>query len=308
MSAEQELNEAIRLLASGLGMTDLEDTPYLRQIHDRLDEIKELQRQSFEASQAIRAEAQAVLEAHASSTRDYLEQLDEPEPIDFHPFASAPEGTTVRDLPDGGRLLTLVDGAVVRVVTDGGLVFIGEDGVAVPLEPARGGIVELADGRTLLLKPEAISVTHEATGIEGLPFDIEPAEVGEGRYRVELPGGTRLDVSHRDHTVVIGNTDGTVDVVGPTRIEGIGEEVEVRPVPGGARGFAALESRHRGIVEADGTIHLTTASGLDLVIRFPNRSERDYSGGPGDPPTLRACLRSQTPPQTALCGFPLSRE
>ena len=33
---------------------------------------------------------------------------------------------------------------------------------------------------------------------------------------------------------MIGNTDGTVDVVGLTRIEGIGEEVEARPVPSGA--------------------------------------------------------------------------
>ncbi len=286
MSTEQQLAEAIRLLAAGLGMTGSEDTPYLRQIHDRLDEIRELQQQSYEASQAIRAEAQAVLDAHAECARDYLEQLDESEPIDFHPFVSAPEGATVRDLPDGGRLLTLVDGAMVRVGADGRLVFIGEEGVAVPLDPAHGGIVELPDGRILMLKPEAIRVTHEAAGIEGLPFDIDPAEVGDGRYRVDLPDGSRLDVSRRDRTAVIGNTDGTVDVIGLTRIEGIGEEVEVRPVPGGARGFAAQESGHRGIVEADGTIHVTTAAGLDLVIRFPEMGEWAYADGPGTPADL----------------------
>lgn len=293
MSTEQELTEAIRLLAAGLGMTDSGDTPYLRQIHDRLKEIRELQQQSHEASEAIRAEAQAVLDAHAKSTQDYLDQLDESEPTDFYPFVSAPEGTTVHDLADGGRLLTLADGAIVRIGADGGLVFIGDDGVAVPLEPALGGIVELPDGRTLTLKLEAIRVTHEAAGIEGLPFDIDPVEIGEGRYRVELPGGTRLDVSHRDRAAVIGNADGTVDVVGLTRIEGIGEEVEVRSVPGGARGFAALESGHRGIVEADGTIHLTTTQGLNLVIRFPDRGEWDYIAGPGGPQTLRCEERDQ---------------
>ena len=286
MSTERELAQAIRLLAAGLGMTDTEDTPYLRQIHDRLDEIKTLQRQSHEASEAIRAEAQAVLDAHAESARDYLEQVDAPEPADFHPFVSAPEGTTVRDLPDGGRLFTLIDAAMVRVGVEGGLMFIGEDGAAVPLEPARGGIVRLPDGRTLTLNPEAIRVTHEAAGIEGLPLDIDPVEVAEGRYRVELPGGIRIDVSHGEGAAVIGNTDGTVDVVGLTRIEGIGEEVEVRPVPGGARAFASVVSGHRGIVEAGGTIHLTTANGLDLVIRFPDGDEPDQSGGPDDPPTL----------------------
>ena len=228
-----------------------------------------------------------MLDAHAKSTQDYLDQVDEPEPTDFHPFVSAPQGTTVRDLADGGRLLTVVDGAMVRVGADSALIYIGDDGVAVPLEPVRGGIVELPDGRTLILKPEAIRVTHEAAGIEGLPLGIDPTEVGEGRYRVELPDGTRLDVSHSERAVVISNTDGTVDVVGLTRIESLGEEVEVRPVPGGAKGFAPLESGHRGIVEADGTIHLTTASGLDLVIRFPSRGEWDNIAGSGDPPTLQ---------------------
>ena len=215
MSTEPEFTEALRLLAAGLGMTDAEDTPYLRQIHDRLEEIKQLQQQSHEASEAIRAEAQAVLDAHAESAQDYLKQVDEPEPTDFHPFLSAPEGTTVRDLPDGGRLFTLIDAAMVRASPEDGLTFIGDDGAA-----------------------------------------------------------------------VVGNPDGTVDVVGLTRIEGIGEEVEVRPVPGGAKAFAATASGHRGIVEADGTIHLTTANGLDLVIRFPGGAEPDLEAGLDDPLTV----------------------
>ncbi len=285
MSTEQEFTEVLRLLAAGLGMTDAEDTPYLRQIHDRLAEIKTLHEQSHLASEAIRAEAQAVLEAHAGSTQDYLQQIDEPEPPDFHPFLSAPQGTSVRDLPDGGRLFTLVDAAMVRVGAEGGLIFIGEDGVAVGLEPARGGVVRLPDGRTLTLKPEAIRTTHEAAGIEGLPLDIDPVQVAEGRYRVELPDGTRLDVFHRERSVVVGNPDGTTDIVGLARIEGIGEQIQVRLVPGGAKGFEALDSGHRGIVEADGTIHLATANGLDLVIRFPDEEELERDTGPDDPVT-----------------------
>ena len=285
MSTEQEFTEVLRLLAAGLGMTDAENTPYLSQIHDRLAEIKDLLEQSHKASEAIRAEAQAVLEAHAESTQDYLQQIDEPEPTDFHPFLSAPEGTSVRDLPDGGRLFTLVDAAMVRVSADGGLIFIGEDGVAVGLEPARGGIVRLPDGRELTVKPEAGRATHEAAGIEGLPLDIDPVQVAEGRYRVELPGGFRLDVFHRERSAVVGNTDGTTDIIGLARIEGIAEEVRVRLVPGGAKGFEVMGNGHRGIVEADGTIHLATANGLDLVIRFPDEEELERDTGPDDPVT-----------------------
>ena len=285
MSTEQEFTEVLRLLAAGLGMREGEDTPYLNQIHDRLGEIKELLEQSHKASEAIRAEAQAVLEAHAGSTQDYLQQIDEPEPTDFHPFLSAPEGTSVRDLPDGGRLFTLVDAAMVRVSADGGLIFIGEDGVAVGLDPARGGIVRLPDGRELIVKPEAGRATHEAAGIEGLPLDIDPVQVAEDRYRVELPGGTRLDVFQRERSAVVGNTDGTTDIIGLARIEGIGEEVRVRLVPGGAKGFEVMGNGHRGIVEADGTIHLATANGLDLVIRFPDEEELERDTGPDDPVT-----------------------
>ena len=285
MSTEQEFTEVLRLLAAGLGMREGEDTPYLSQIHDRLAEIKTLHEQSHLASEAIRAEAQAVLEAHAESTQDYLQQIDEPEPTDFHPFLSAPEGTSVRDLPDGGRLFTLVDAAMVRVGADGGLIFIGEDGIAVGLEPARGGIVRLPDGREFTVKPEAGRATHEAAGIEGLPLDIDPVQVAEDRYRVELPGGFRLDVFHRERSVVVGNTDGTTDIVGLARIEGIGEQIQVCLVPGGAKGFEALDSGHRGIVEADGTIHLATANGLDLVIRFPDEEELERDTGPDDPVT-----------------------
>ena len=225
-----------------------------------------------------------MLKAHADSARDYLREKEEPEAPDCYPFVSVPEGTTVRDLPGGGRLLTLVEGAMVRVNADGAMVFIGHDGTVVSVHPAPGGIVTLPDGRELTLLRNAVRTTHEAAGIEGLPLDVDPMQVADGRYRVELPGGGRLDVSHPERTAVLGNPDGTVDVFAIMRIEGIGEHIEVRPVPGGARGFTALESGHRGIVEADGTIHLGLANGLDLVIRFPEASGPD--AGPGDPLTI----------------------
>jgi hypothetical protein len=245
-------------------------------VREELAGIRSILLAGHNASEAIRAEAQAILEAHAESAQEYIQQVEQTEPPDFHPFVTMPDGTTVRDLPDGGRIFTLADGVIVRANVDGVLVSISQDGTAVTLEPARGGIVTLPDGRELILKPEAIRVTHEAAGIEGLPLDIDPVQTAEGRYRVELPGGYRLDVSHDERTAVIGNPAGTVDILAITRIEGVGEDVQVRLVPGGAKGFTAVESGHKGIIEADGTIHLSMANGLDLVIRFPK------NGGTGD--------------------------
>jgi len=267
-----ELMALVRAFASGLGVCPDGDEgmPYLLQIKDSLAEIKDILLQSHQASEALRAEAQTVLDAHAESAQQYMQNVEQPQPPDYHPFLAMPAGTSVRDLPDGGRLFTLADGVMVRVSPAGVLTAIGTDGTATELEPAKGGIVSLPDGRELTLKPEAIRVTHEAAGIKGLPLDIDPVQTSEDRYRVELPDGYRLDVSHGDRTALIGNPVGTVDVLCIIRIEGIGETVTVRLVPGGAKGFSTQESGHKGIIEADGTIHLSMENGLDLVIRFPD--------------------------------------
>jgi hypothetical protein len=265
-----EIMTLVRLLAFGLGVTGDEEDPFLLQIKDNLVEIKDILLQSHQASEALRAEAQTVLDAHVESAQQYMQNVDQPQPPDYHPFLTMPAGTSVRELPDGGRLFTLADGIMVRVSPAGALTAISTDGTATELEPAKGGIVTLPDGRELTLKPEAVRVTHEAAGIEGLPLDIDPVQTSEDRYRVELPDGYRLDVSHGNRTALIGNPVGTVDVLSIIRIEGIGEKVTVRLVPGGAKGFSTQESGHKGIIEADGTIHLSMENGLDLVIRFPD--------------------------------------
>lgn len=281
-----EITALAQLLGAGLGVTGEEEEPYLLQIKDNLSEIKDILLQSHQASETLRAEAQTVLDAHAESAQQYMQNVDQPQPQDFHPFLAMPAGTSVRELPDGGRLFTLADGVMVRVSPSGVLTAIGTDGVATGLEPAQGGIVTLPDGRELTLKPEAVRVTHEAAGIEGLPLDIDPVQTSQGRYRVELPDGYRLDVSHGDRTALVGNPVGTVDVLSITRIEGIGENVEVRLVPGGAKGFTARESAHKGIIKADGTIHLSMANGLDLVIHFPDGIDAGGDDEPGDQSTI----------------------
>jgi hypothetical protein len=96
-----------------------------------------------------------------------------------------------------------------------------------------------------------------------------------------LPDGTRLDVLRHERLVIIVNPTSSVNVIGIGRIEGIGEEVQARSISGGSKSFRAMESGHAGMIEADGTIHLSLASGLDLVIRFPEDSGDGSSADSG---------------------------
>lgn len=239
----------------------------LRGIEEKLAGIMGILQAGHDASEAVREQAEEVLEAHRQSAQEYLDQVNE-EP-DFFPFVTMPAGTTVKDLPDGGRLFTLADGVFVRTSSDGTLFAVMGDGEATILEPARAGKVMLPDGRELVLVQEAVVATHEVAGIEGLPLEIAPTQVASGRYSVDLPESIRLDVSHRDRLAMVINPAGTVVVLGIARIEGIGEEVSTRIVAGGARAFASKESNHQGIIETNGTIHVALSNGLDLVIHFP---------------------------------------
>ncbi|HUT54412.1 MAG TPA: hypothetical protein VM658_13570 [bacterium] len=260
--------------------TDSGENHYvLKGIEEKLAGIMSILQAGHEASESMREQAEEVLEAHRQSAQEYLDHVNN-EP-DFYPFVTMPAGTTVRDLPDGGRLFTLTDGVFVRTSPDGTIFAVMEDGEAVILEPARAGKVTLPDGRELTLVQEAVMATHEAAGIEGLPLDIEPTQVADGRFSVNLPGNMRLDVCHREHLATVINPLGTVVVLGIARIEGVGEEVITRIVAGGARGFASQESNHQGIIEANGTIHVALSNGLDLVIHFPEAAE-DSGSEPQD--------------------------
>ncbi|NLN74990.1 MAG: hypothetical protein GX139_01580 [Armatimonadetes bacterium] len=249
--------------------------------------IRTIMEQSFAITDTLRQEVQQVLDAHAQSAQEYIRQVEEPVPVDYHPFTSMPAGTTVRDLPDGGRLFSLTDGAFLRVFPDGSMSAIGEDGTPEAIAPASGGKVTLPDGRELALVSEAIKVTHEAAGIEGLPDGVEPILGSQGRYTVVLPDGIRIDVYQSDKAIAVANTSGTIDVIGISRVYGIGEEVQSRSISGGAKNFKASESGHAGMIEANGTIHMSLSGGLDLVIRFPEDSSGD--GGDGQSPVCFNC-------------------
>jgi len=256
------------------------ERPFLEQMQDDLHAIRLLMEQSWSVTEQLRQEAQGVLALHRESAGEYLRRLDDD--ADAHPFQSVPTGTTIRDLPDGGRLFSFSDGSFLRVLPDGGMVSVGQDGVSKPVALPRAGKVTLPGGMELDLVSDAVRVTHESCGIEGLPHDVEPTLAADGRYTVTLPDGTRLDVLRRERLVVVANPTGTVNIMGIGRIEGVGEEVHARSISGGSKSFRAMESGHAGMIEADGTIHLSLASGLDLVIRFPQDSS-DGSGADNGP-------------------------
>jgi len=252
------------------------EKPYLEQMTDDLHAIRVLIEQSFAVSELMRQEAQRILALHEQSAGQYLRRLDDE--ADAHPFQSVPAGTTIRELPDGGRLFSFSDGAFLRVLPDGEMVSVGEDGAATSVAAPRAGKLTLPGGLDLNLVSDAITVTHASCGIEGLPHDVEPTLAAEGRYTATLADGTRLDVLRHERLVIIVNPTSSVNVIGIGRIEGIGEEVQARSISGGSKSFRSMESGHAGMIEADGAIHLSLASGLDLVIRFT----QDPGDGSGD--------------------------
>jgi len=228
---------------------------------------------SHQASEAIRAQAEAAIAANQQQVAAYLQNVnpppEEPPPIDPYPFESLPAGATTRDLPDGGRLLGLANGDMIRVSADGTMAFIGADGAAQPLAPAHGRDITLPNGMTLRINPAAVRVTHEAAMIAGLPVDTEPEQVADGRFLAPFSEAAVLSVNHHDRTATLFHLAGTTVLLSYPRIEAFGEQVEVNILPGGIKNFATQESGHRGVIELDGTIRLATANGLDLVIRFP---------------------------------------
>lgn len=245
----------------------------LQAIGTELAAMKNTFEASHQASEAIRMQAEAAIEANQQQVAAYLQNVnpppEEPSPVDPYPFESLPEGATARDLPDGGRLFGLANGDMIRVSADGTLAFIGADGEAQPLTPALGREIALPNGVTLRLDSAALRVTHEAAMITGLPVDVEPEQVGDGRFLAPIAENGLITVNHNDRTATIFHLAGTTVLLSYPRIEAFGEQIEVGILPGGIKNFATEESGHRGIVELDGTIRLATANGLDLVIRFP---------------------------------------
>ena len=247
---------------------------HLSGIREELSGIRTLLEAGHAASEAMRGQAQAYLEAQQAKTQEYLDQVQvEPEP-DFYPFVELPAGTEPRDLPDGNRLFTLPDGMILRT-TDHQRICLIHAGEQHVVTPGPGTAIEVAPGRLYTLVESYLRSTQEAAGVSGLPAGIEPTAMGAERFAVDLPEGIRLDVDHRERFISLINPAGPIDIIGIGRIEGIGETIAVRLLSGGAKGFQCGQSGHGGLIEADGTINLGLKSGLDLVVRFQGEAVDD---------------------------------
>ena len=247
---------------------------HLSGIREELSGIRTLLEASHSASEAMRGQAQAYLEAQQARTQEYLDQVQiGPEP-DFYPFVELPAGTEPRDLPDGNRLFTLPDGMILRT-TDDQRICVIDAGEQQVVTPGPGTAIEVAPGRLYTLVESYLSATQEAAGISGLPAGTVPTAMGADRFAVDLLEGIRLDVDHRERFITLINPAGPIDIIGIGRIEGIGETIAVRLLSGGAKGFQCGQSGHGGLIEADGTIHLGLKNGLDLVVRFQGEAIDD---------------------------------
>lgn len=278
-----ELMTIIKALNIGLGISDDDEDedskPYLMQIMDQLSAIEEILVKSHEASEAIRADAQVILEAHEKSANEYMKQLDLEKPIDPYPFISVPPETTVKELPEGGRLFTLPDGNFVQTTPDLKISFTDNDGNTQNVAIQDTGKVPLPNSYLLMVDMDVLKTTKDVAGIEGIPANANITKVGDKKFRVELEEDIRIEIVQADRMAIVINPSGIIDLLSIDRIEGIGEVIDVRLISGGAKGFACQTSKHQGMIESNATINLSLADGRDLIIHFPSGDAQEFEDG-----------------------------
>lgn len=242
--------------------------------------IKDLLVEQRETTEALKAEAQEILEAHREAAQNYIGQAESNPTPDWYPFVELPEGTAIRELPDGNKLFTLTDGVILRTTGKHTLMVVDNAGNHEAI-PGPGTLVEVQPGRTYELVEEWLETTHEEAGIAGLPPGTEVIQIAPERYAVMLSAGARMVVDRKTRIVTVSNPGGTTDIIGISRIEGIGEEIDISIQDDGERGFSCTESGHAGMVGTDGTIELSLSGGEDLVITFPSSGTGAGTGGTG---------------------------
>lgn len=234
---------------------------------------------SHNASEALKQQAQEALEAHIQNTQDYMDQVTIEPPPDLYPFVSLPEGSQVKDLPDGNRLFTLSDGMILKI-NDDHTISVIVDGEPHVVTPGPATSVEVSPGRIYEVVPEWIETTLEQAGIEGLPISAQVDQLTEHRFSIEL-APYRLLLDQQMKTLSVINPSGSIDILGIARIEGVGETITVRILADGAKGFSCEESGHGGLIENGGTIHLSMKNGTSLIVRFPDDSSGENGGSTG---------------------------
>jgi len=147
---------------------------HLSGIREELSGIRTLLEAGHAASEAMRGQAQAYLEAQQARTQEYLDQVQiDPEP-DFYPFVELPAGTEPRDLPDGNRLFTLPDGMILRT-TDDQRICVIDSGEQRVITPGPGTAIEVArDAFTPWSSPICVRPRRQPVSAGCLPGSSRP--------------------------------------------------------------------------------------------------------------------------------------
>lgn len=247
-------------------------------IAEELASIRGLLQAQDSESTELRNQALQAIEAHREAAQNYIGQTESEPPPDWYPFVELPEGTAIRELPDGNKQFTLTDGVILRT-TDKHAIMVVDNAGSHEAVPGPGTIVEVQPGRTYELVEDWLEATHEEAGIAGLPPGTDVLQIAQDRHAVMLSGGTRMVVDKKNRMVTVSNPGGTTDIIGIDKIEGIGEEIDIAIQDDGVRGFSCTESGLAGMVGTDGTIELSLAGGEDLVITFLSSGTGAGSGG-----------------------------
>jgi len=267
----------------------------LMEIAKQLEGVRLVLEAMFAASQALQLQAQAYLQNQKTHAESFLDRLETP---DYYPFVDLPQGTTVQEQPDGGRIFYLPGSIIILVRHDHTIVII-HDGKSTNIEVPLSGQIVLPNGQTYEVHHECLVVTQMVAGIEGLPPDVQPIQIGRGRYRVEFPDGVVLTVWHQlpaddthpsqDCMLSVANPNGGILVVSRKGIQGIGIDVQVRLLSDAALAFRvqpdgnpdAVQYLHAGMARPmQGVVELALSNGHTIVYRC-GRDEDDGSGGDG---------------------------
>jgi len=244
----------------------------LSAVKQEMIDIKTILELSHNSSESLKRQAQEVLESHAQNTANYTDQITIDPPPDFFPFTTLPEGSSVRDLPDGTRLFTLSDGMIIKTLEDNTLSVITTEGEHKTVTPGPGTSVEVSTGRSFELLPEWTESTQENVHIEGLPASAKINQLSDNRYDIDLPP-YRMLLDRELKTVSVINPSGSINILGHSKIHGVGETPVIRILADDTKGFICPESGHGGLIRKDGTIHLTMKNGSDLVMNFSDTSD-----------------------------------
>lgn len=267
---------------------------HLSGIREELSGIRTLLEAGHAASEAMRGQAQAYLEAQQARTQEYLDQVQiEPEP-DFLSLCRTACGHRTQgsagwqpalhlarrhDPADHGRPANL---RYRRRGTAGHH----------PLT-RHGHRGRPRDAFTPWSSPICVRPRRQPVSADCLPGSSRPPWA-RNASRWFCPRASASTSITGSGFITLINPAGPIDIIGIGRIEGIGETIAVRLLSGGAKGFQCGQSGHGGLIEADGTIHLGSQKRSGSGGPVPGRSHRRRRTGKWLLGTVRHRLRERT--------------